>query len=353
MKSFCTVITRSHLPFARALSDSLRAAGNPEELHVLITDLVSTEPPPSGGGLRFVALDELADAGPPLMRCYFDAFEFCNALKPFLVSHLFAQHHERVIYLDVDLLVTGSFSEVWDQMESAPLLLTPHQLVPPPLSITHTTEIDIVDQGLLNGGFAAWRRCAESVEMLDWLRTRLPVYGFCDRPHGMFVDQKLLPLLPHYFPRHVEICRDPRLNIAFWNVHERAVAQCADARWEIDGSPVVFFHLSGYRLEQPGVVCTYMSAEANAAVLANAPWLASVLARYHQGVATHATGSPPAPYPFKTFDGIKLTKEFRRLLFNLGRLERSDPAFRRVWIREKLRTLKRTVTRFLPDWLAR
>lgn len=353
MKAFCTVITFSHVPFARALAASLQASGNLETLHVLVTDASAANIPRGGAALQFIPLDTLTESGPALMRHYFDAFELCNALKPFLVSHLFARGFERVIYLDVDLLVTGSFAPVWEKLENTPLLLTPHQLAPPPLSITHTTEIDIIDQGLLNGGFSAWKRCAEALPLLAWLQSRLPVYGFCDRPHGMFVDQKLLPLLPHYFPQSVETLRDPRLNIAFWNAHERTVTRASDGRFEINALPVIFFHLSGYRLSRPGVVCTYMSPEANAGVLRAAPWLVEVMDLYHRGVAAHVETTPPPPYPFTIYEGVSLTKEFRRLLFKAGRLDRNDPAFRRVQIRERLRVAKRTVTRFLPEWLAR
>lgn len=353
MRVFCTVVTWSHLPYARALRDSLRASGNTETLHVLLTDVPRDSLPAAEDGLQCLALDEISPAPPHAMRLYFDPFELCNALKPFLVAHLIGTGAARVIYLDCDLLATGSFESVWTALDDTPLLFTPHQIAPPPVDLPYITEIDIVDQGIFNGGFYGWRAGPEAARLLDWLCSRLPVYGFCDRQHGMFVDQKLLPLLQLYYPGDVKVSRDPGLNIAFWNAHERPVTASGEGRWSVDGRPVVFFHLSGYRTSDPEAVCTYMSPEANAALLARCPWLRDVLARYHAGVARHQKNHGAIPYPYSHHQGTRLTKDFRRLLFQTGRLDRGTFAFWRIWTRELLRPVKHFVTRNVSALFAR
>ncbi|CAM2830111.1 hypothetical protein [Rariglobus hedericola] len=345
MRSFCTVVTWSYLPYVRALRDSLRESGNSEPFHVLVTDATRAQLPAAEDGLICITLDELAPQPPRAMRYYFSAFELCNALKPFVVSHLLTAGFERVIYLDSDLLASGSFAPVWSLLDEAPLLLTPHQLTPPPIDLLYITEIDIVDQGLFNGGFTAWRRGPESARILEWMHSRFPVYGFCDRQHGMFVDQKMLPLVAEYFPTSVKILRDPCLNIAFWNAHERAVRPAGDGRWEIDGRPVVFFHLSGYRTSKPGIICTYMAASDNDALIARCPWLSGVLARYHAGVIRHESGHPGIRYPYSHYEGTRLTSDFRRLLFETGELDRRSFAYWRIRIREFLRPIKHFFTR--------
>ena len=344
-RCFSTVVTWSHLPYVRALRDSLRAAGNPESIHVLVTDAPRDRLPAGEDGLVCVTLDELRPAPPLAMRHYFSAFELCNALKPFIVSHLLDSGFDRVIYLDCDLLITARFDPVWSLLDETPLLLTPHQLAPPPLDLPYITEIDIVDQGLFNGGFAGWRRGPESDRLLEWLQSRLPVYGFCDRQRGMFVDQKLLPLLAEYYPADVKIVRDPCLNIAFWNAHERNVLPAGDGRWEIDGRLVVFFHLSGYRTAKPGVVCTYMPAASNEALLNRCPWLRDVLSRYHAGVIRYETGHPSIPYPYSHYEGTRLTADFRRLLFETHGLNRCSFIYWRIRTREFLRPIKHFFTR--------
>ncbi len=352
-RCFCTVVTWSHLPYVRALRDSLRDSGNPEPFHVLVTDATPALQPVIEDGLVCHLLDALVPPPPVAMRHYFSAFELCNVLKPFLVAHLLAAGAQRVIYLDCDLLVTSSFDPVWRLLDQAPLLLTPHQLGPPPLDLPYITEIDIVDQGLFNGGFTAWRAGPEATRLLAWMQSRFPVYGFADRQHGMFVDQKLLPLLPEYYPDDVKIVRDTRLNIAFWNAHERDVRPAAPGRWDTPDGPAIFFHLSGYRTSRPGVVCTYMPARSNAALLNRCPWLRDVLARYHEGVARHEAGHPAIPYPYSHYQGTRLTADFRRLLFHTGALNRRSFAFWRIWTRERLRPIKHFFTRNFAAFLDR
>lgn len=352
MHAYCSVITLSHLPYAQALRDGLSAAGNPEPLHVLIVDAQAGQVP-GREDMPVLTLDQLAPPPPAAMKYYFSAFELCNTLKPFLISHLLAAGTERVIYLDCDLLVAGSFAPVWCQLDDAALLLTPHQLVPPPLDLPYGTELDIVDQGLFNGGFSAWRASPEASRMLEWMCSRLPRYGFNDRAHGMFVDQKLLPLLPEYFPAAVRILRDPTLNIAFWNAHEREVRPAAPHGWTVAGQPVVFFHLSGYRTSRPSVPCTYLPDEANAALLVRCPWFREVLAAYHAGLARHEMAQPVPAYPYSHYEGTRLNAEFRRLLFRTGHLDRRTADYWILWGREFLRPPKQFITRMLARILQR
>lgn len=341
MNTFCTVITRSHLPQAGALAASLRAAGNPEPLHVLVADGERGDLPAPPADIQLVAYDELPAGLPPLMRHYYDAFELSNALKPRLIALLFARGAAAVIYLDTDLLVTGTFARVWSDFGPASALFTPHHLAPPNLAHRWINEVDVADMGYLNGGFSAWRRGNEADRMLAWLGERLTIYGFCDRSRGMFVDQKLLPLLQQYFPESVRVLRDPTLNIAFWNAPERRVVRNPAGQWQVDGRPVIFFHLSGYRLAQSGLPCSYLPTTTNAAILTAAPWLADVLATYRELLTKHGAGAAPAPYAFATYQGVKLNAGLRRLLFETGRIDRSSLAYWRIVTGAMLRHLKR------------
>ena len=62
-RSFCTAVTWSHLPYVRALRDSLHASGNPEPFYILVPDA------PAGfafaeEGLVLIRLDDLIPAPP-------------------------------------------------------------------------------------------------------------------------------------------------------------------------------------------------------------------------------------------------------------------------------------------------
>jgi hypothetical protein len=307
--------------------------------HILITDSIASEPPTPVDGVVFLELDDLTEAPPPEMRYYFDAFELCNSLKPFVVTTLFARGATKVVYLDSDIYVVGSFDPVWSALDSTSVLLTPHQLTPPPLDLRHTNEIEVVDQGIFNGGFLAFRKGAAAEAALGWMRSRFPRYGFNDRRRGMFVDQKLLPFLPAYFPDDVRVWRDPCVNIAFWNSHERPVAH-REGGWHIQNHPVVFFHLSGYRPARPDEPCTYLPPAANQHILDVAPWFGRVLADYSALFASIPDTST-ADYGFACHKGWRLTPGLRRILFCSGRLTLTDSAVLRVLLTDRLRLMKR------------
>jgi hypothetical protein len=345
---FCTVATRSHLKFVSALSETLLASGNLEPLVVLVVDSARDELPADANALRYLGFESVERVLPAQIRHYYDAFELCNALKPFLVSLLFEGSGDaEVIYLDSDLLVTGSFGEVWSGFGSASLLLSPHRFTPPAMDENLISEVDVVDMGFLNGGFAAWRSGPAAAAILEWMRTRFVAYGFCDRRRGMFVDQKLLPLLLQYFPEHVSVLRHPGINVAFWNAYEREVSRSPSGRWQVGTREVIFFHMSGYRAEKPAAVCSYLSDEMNAHILVRSPWLRDVITEYRALLGRHDSGVPAEPYRFETYKGVRLTQDYRRLIFSTGSLDRSSARFWSVWVLEHLKSVKRAVVRLV------
>ena len=69
------------------------------------------------------------------------------------------------------------------------------------------------------------------------------------RPHdavaGLGVDQKWIDLAPAFF-NGVHILKDPGLNVAFWNLHERRLSK-SQAGWFVnDVSPLGFVHFSSF-----------------------------------------------------------------------------------------------------------
>lgn len=342
---FCTIVSHSHLPQAHALAESLCASSNAEPLHILVTDLMPAERS-AGTTANLLSVQDLGQDVPEAMLYYFDAFELCNALKPFLVSHLIdGLGAERVIYLDADLLVTGSFEEVWDSFGDASLLLTPHHLEPPAMNLRQVSEVEVVDLGFLNGGFSAWKAGAAAARILAWMRERLPVFGFCDRSRCMFVDQKLLPLTLSYFPDAVRVLRDPGLNVAYWNAHERNVRRAE--HWCAGDRPVVFFHLSGYKLSRPDRACAYLPAVANDMLLQAAPWFAEVVSTYGTLLSRHQSVHVARPYGYSRFQGVELSLPLRRLLYRDGKLDRTTWRFWRIRGTESLRLMKRRLKSLL------
>jgi hypothetical protein len=313
MRCFCTVATWSHLRMARILAASLRQAGNLEILHVLIPDAEKNELPPDEEGITYHGLDEVRSGFPELMPYYFDEFEVCNALKPFLISLLLEKGSDSVIYLDSDIFAVGSFETVWSTLVDHAIVLTPHVLKAPALDLRFINEVSLIDQGIYNGGFSGWSNKPAVFEAIRWMKQRLPVYGFCRRPCGMFVDQKLIPFLPEYFPDNVMINRNPCLNIAFWNIHERNVSFDGKS-FRCNKSPVIFFHMSGYRRTHPDQVCCYFSRQLNEVMHKLAPWFRMVLQKYTTVFDT-VPQSTKGDYRFRYYQGIRLNPDLRWRLY--------------------------------------
>ncbi len=53
-----------------------------------------------------------------------------------------------------------------------------------------------------------------------------------------------MDLVPGFADR-VHILRDPRYNVAYWNLAQRNLAKNGD-EWQIEGRPLGFFHFSGF-----------------------------------------------------------------------------------------------------------
>jgi len=156
----------------------------------------------------------------------------------------------------------------------------------------------------------------------------------------MFVDQNLLPLVLGYFSDFVRISRNLGLNIAYWNAHERNV-KFFDGRWIIDGNPVVFFHMSGYRLTFPDLPCAYLNEQDNNHILRCAKWFEQVIIEYKEILlSSNKLGSKVKPYYFGELNGITLNKHYRRMLFKTGYINQWSYKYWRIWLWEKLKAIK-------------
>ena len=345
MRCFCTVATWSHLRMARILAASLQQAGNLEILHVLIPDAEKNEVPPDEEGITYHGLDEVRGDFPELMPYYYDEFELCNGLRPFFLSLLFRQGHRQVVYLDSDIYVTASFEPIWKEVQPYSLLITPHQLNPPALNLSYTNEIAVVDQGVYNSGFSAWNLGTETEQILRWMCERFPLYVFVNRKRFMFGDQKLYPLIENYFPDRVKIFRQPWLNIAFWNSHERNV-EVKGGSFRCGGEPALFFHLSGYRRSHPDLICNYFSRQMNEEILRAAPWFREVLFRYTE-IFDAIPATPGRSYRFNRLRGMRLNPDLRWRLFEKGSLRWGDPFVLRSLFWHGLKRIKRRSKRLL------
>lgn len=344
MLSFCTVITRDYLQQAMVLFRSIAEHHPESSLYGLVVDGDPSEEHDSGLPFQPVFLEDLGMKNMEHMVIYYSAFELCNAVRPSLLKHLMLHYDvQKIIYLDADIYVTGAFQEASSLMDTCLFSLTPHITKPLPLDGQQPDDLQLLQVGLYNSGFWMFRKHERSLMMLDWLISRFERYCFDDLAARMFCDQKLLPMLVQLFHDDFKSLDAPQYNVAHWNLFQRDIVYRENQYW-IDDKPVVFFHLSGFRPEQPHLL-THHLHRMPAALLDT---LQPVLLKYSALLQSDTARGVEAlgyKYSHDPDTGLALTHSRRRYYFEHGTLEGVMRIERRQAFR---RTVKKWVRRVLP-----
>jgi hypothetical protein len=201
-----------------------------------------------------ILLSDLRDQQIVEQMCfYYTGFEFCNALRPFLHEYLFRDTElGRWLYLDSDVLLQSSLDPVFEAMHRCSLLLSPHLSKPAPPTHIHWQETNLLSLGIFNSGCLGLTRSPVSESFIRWFKERLTRFCF-DREFNTFVDQLWLNMVPAYF-EDWGLLRHPGANVAYWNLHERSL-ECSDSgQFSVNGEPLIFFHFSGWEIEEPYAV---------------------------------------------------------------------------------------------------
>jgi hypothetical protein len=128
---------------------------------------------------------------------------------------------------------------------------------------------------------------------------------------GLFVDQRLIDFVPAFFAPY--IVRDRAYNVAYWNLHERRVNWNGEG-YEIAGSPLRFFHFSGFNPATPDVLSKHQGTTPRI-VLSEEPTLARLCREYADHLfAAGYRDCRAVPYRFaKTANGVPFDRRMRRL----------------------------------------
>ena len=178
----------------------------------------------------------------------FDVIEFNTNVKPASLQ-LILKSHDAVVYLDPDTKVYAPLEAVFESLETASIVVTPHSNTPI-LDGKKPDDLELLKFGAFNLGFIGISHCAEGFAFLEWWSARCMEYGFYEPQLGLGVDQKWVGLAPCYFPG-LQILHDSGLNVAFWNLHERNLTH-KDGVWMINGKhPLKFIHFSSFNPNTP------------------------------------------------------------------------------------------------------
>lgn len=243
-----TSCTNNYIPKARILSSTLK-----EHHPDWIFCLVLGEDPPHGFDLssepfdRLLSIEELHI--PDFWNWLFRhrVVEVCTAAKgPALYHFLVREKHEKVIYLDPDIMVVNSLSPLADWLDKHDILLTPHMLSPQPDPCSvERNEICALQHGVFNLGFVGVARREQGVAFARWWQERLYCFCYDNIPSGLFTDQRWCDLAPAFFSR-LHIIRDPGYNAASWNLTDRAITRRRSGGFMANDSRLRFYHFTGF-----------------------------------------------------------------------------------------------------------
>jgi hypothetical protein len=253
----CTIISRNYLPYARVLAESLRTHHPECEFYVLMVDGVDARDQSETFEIVNVAHLNLPNFRQLAFR--YNRLELNTNVKPTFLACLFAKKGmDKLFYLDPDILICGSLSPLFDQLDRHGIVLTPHCTSPIESDGQRPSEVDFLLVGVFNLGFIGLRRSEQTGHFLSWWEKRCLNLGYCELRSGLFVDQKWVNLVPCFFDS-VYINRDLGCNVAYWNLHERTIRQ-VDGHYVVNGQHILrFFHFSGIDIEDESQLSRHSS----------------------------------------------------------------------------------------------
>lgn len=243
-----TSCTNNYIPKARVLASTLKKFHQDWTFCLLLG-----ESPPNNFSLNEEHFDQLLTFDQLNIPSYKSwlfrhrVVEICTAAKgPALYHFLTQEGHEKVIYLDPDIMVCNTLETLNNLLDEYDILLTPHQLAPQETTQSVIdNELCAMQYGVFNLGFIAAARRGDGLNFARWWRNRLFEYCYDDIPHGLFTDQRWCDLAPAFFPK-LHIVRDPGCNAASWNLTDRTITRASDGTFIANDTPLRFYHFTGF-----------------------------------------------------------------------------------------------------------
>lgn len=295
---FCTFASREYLPFARNLAASLARHDPGHELVVLLVDDLDGVVDATGEPFRALRNEDLLDED-ELHRMYlYHGHMFLAAIKPFLIDHVVRESGSPTLFLDTDVAVYGSLADLAEPIEQRGVLLFPHALGPYPNDGLMPDDTTILSAGTFNDGMIGYGE--RGLRLLEFLMGRLRRECLAEPSLMRVCGQRWLDYAPSFYD--VAVCRDPGLNAAYWNLHERPLSERGDVVYAGD-APLRAYHFSGYDPTNPGVLSKHCPERPRIA-LGTEPLLARLAQEFVASLRAEGYDAHRGiPLPFDTLPG--------------------------------------------------
>ena len=252
-----TIVARNYLAQAAILAQSFHQYNPKFPFFVLVLDGDESDYGCLGPSTQIVLPSDL-----PIetfewhaLATAYEVMEFATALKPKFLEFLLNDGSPSVIYLDPDIQVFSHLGSIEQELQKTSIVLTPHCLFPIPRDGMETSEKTLRHAGIFNLGFLGVAQ--DGRDFLLWWHERLRTEAVVDLANALFTDQRWIDFVPSLFPS--SILRDPGLNVAYWNIHERSLTKENDAIC-VNGEPLKFFHYSGFDPATPWLLTKHAGA---------------------------------------------------------------------------------------------
>lgn len=219
-KTFCTIITNSHLHFALALHESIVRFVDDVDFHVLIVDSFDFEGQNIPVNFHIYRVNDLTET--PVSQKIYDKYygkgkgldTFRWSMKAVFMNHLLSGNSDSVIYLDADLFFFSDPTCFFDLLKHYNVLLSPVFRCSDP-------DLDYKDffrhslHGLYCAGFVGANR--NGMAAMQWWADTCSKVCKKDLKIGSYDDQSHLNLMPVLFEK-VHIMLHRGCNVASWNL---------------------------------------------------------------------------------------------------------------------------------------
>ena len=314
MSRICCYTSFNYAYLGRALTllATLRAAQPDWEVCAVVVD----EPPQGELQTDLLAAFDIVlgvhDLRIPRVRAWLfkhDVIEACTAVKGAAMLWLMDAGYDAIVYLDPDIAVFHPLDPIVTALDTAAILLTPHQCSPNrDHRVMQDNELASMQFGVFNLGFIAVRNDDAGRCFAEWWAEQLARACYDDVAAGLFTDQRYIDLVPGLFD-HVGIIRDPGCNVASWNLSTRRLTICRDGDIRINDALLRFMHFTKINAVGDAMIERY--AGDGLAVLEVWKW-------YRRQIAQRQpTAVPPDFWHYGTFsNGQKISRDVRRTYRN-------------------------------------
>jgi hypothetical protein len=254
-----TICSNNYLAHAKTLGDSYLKF-HPD--HKFIIGLVDTYCDTIDYGafnhFEIIPVGKLNMPEFDMLNKKYNIIELNTSVKPAFFHHIFQEYQPaKVIYLDPDILVLSSFEELLQILQSKNIVITPHMCSPIDDEYTQSDH-QLLSTGVFNLGFIALSDYTKVSDFLNWWQERLFKYGYANLSKNMFYDQLWINYVPALYENYY-ILKHPGYNMANWNLHERILSVYNEQYMVNTDFALRFFHFSGYKHNNPGVVSCYQN----------------------------------------------------------------------------------------------